>query len=98
MNTRLSEISKTLKKNLPELKEEYKINTLEVFGSFVRSEQEDGSDLDLLITFTNNPSLLKYIKLENYLTDLLGIQVDLVMKDSLKPRLSENILEEAVLL
>jgi predicted nucleotidyltransferase len=98
MNTRLSEILKTLKKNLPELKEEYKISTLEVFGSFVRSEQEEESDLDLLITFTENPGLLKYIKLENFLSDLLGIRVDLVMKDSLKPRLSHNILEEAVLL
>jgi len=98
MNTRLNKILKTLKENLPELKEEYKINTLEVFGSFVRSKQEEESDLDLLITFTENPSLLKYIKLENFLSDLLGIQVDLVMKDSLKPRLSHNILEKAVLL
>ncbi len=98
MNTRLSEILKTLKENLPELKEEYKISTLEVFGSFVRSEQEEESDLDLLITFTENPGLLKYIRLENFLSDLLGIRVDLVMKDSLKPRLRHNILEEAVLL
>ena len=98
MNTRLSQILKALKKNLPELREEYNISTLEVFGSFVRSEQEEKSDLDLLITFTENPSLLKYIKLENFLSDLLGIRVDLVMKDSLKPRLSHNILEEAVLL
>ncbi|RKY94642.1 MAG: DNA polymerase III subunit beta [Ignavibacteriae bacterium] len=98
MKTRFNEISKTLKRNLPKLKEEYKINTLEVFGSFVRSEQEEDSDLDLLITFTENPGLLKYIKLENFLSDLLGIKVDLVMKDSLKPRLNHNILEEAVLL
>jgi predicted nucleotidyltransferase len=37
-----------------------------------------------------------YIAIENYLSDLLGVKVDLVMKDSLKPRIGEQILSEAI--
>jgi predicted nucleotidyltransferase len=42
------------------------------------------------------PGLLKFIELENYLTDLLGIKVDLVMQENLKPRIGKRILREVV--
>jgi len=67
-----------------------------VFGSYVRSEQNMNSDLDLLVTFKEIPSLLTFIAIENYLSDLLGIKVDLVMKDSLKPKIGQRILREAI--
>lgn len=70
--------------------------TLEVFGSYVRAEQKQNSDLDILVTFSDPPSLLTFIAIENYLSDLLGVRVDLVMKDSLKPSIGKNILREAV--
>jgi predicted nucleotidyltransferase len=72
------------------------VETLEVFGSYVRSEQEQDSDLDILVTFREVPSLLTFIAIENYLTDLLGVKVDLVMKDSLKPKIGQQILREAI--
>jgi predicted nucleotidyltransferase len=72
------------------------VETLEVFGSYVRNEQHKDSDLDVLITFKEDPSLLTYIAIENYLSDLLGVTVDLVMKDSLKPKIGEQILSEAI--
>jgi predicted nucleotidyltransferase len=49
-----------------------------------------------LVTFKEDPSLLTYIAIENYLSDLLGIKVDLVMKDSLKPKIGQQILREAI--
>ena len=67
-----------------------------MFGSYVRAEQRNDSDLDVLVTFRDAPSLLTFIELENYLSDTLGIKVDLVMKDSLKPKIGEHILREAV--
>jgi predicted nucleotidyltransferase len=85
-----------LRQQRPFLAEQYNVNTLEVFGSFVRREERAGSDLDLLVTFTKPPSLLKFVRLENHLSDTLGVKVDLVMKDSLKPELGKNILREAV--
>lgn len=67
-----------------------------MFGSRVRQEVQLESDLDLLVTFHTPPSLFKFIELENYLTDELGIKVDLVMKDALKPRIGANILKEVI--
>jgi predicted nucleotidyltransferase len=87
---------RTLRQHLPELAEKYHVRTLEVFGSYVRDEQTPESDLDVLVTFDKVPSLLKLIDLEYHLSDLLGIKVDLVMKSSLKPRIGQNILREAV--
>lgn len=78
------------------LTERYSVETLEVFGSYVRSEQKKDSDLDILVTFKEVPSLLTFLAIENYLTDLLGVKVDLVMKGSLKPKIGGQILREAV--
>ena len=78
------------------LAERYSVDTLEVFGSYVRSEQKQDSDLDILVTFKEVPSLLTFIAIENYLSDLLGVNVDLVMKDSLKPKIGQQILREAI--
>jgi predicted nucleotidyltransferase len=58
--------------------------------------QNPNSDLDILVSFSKTPSLIKLIELENFLSDNLGIKVDLVMKDSLKPRLRNSIIDSAV--
>lgn len=87
---------RTLRQHLAELADQYRVRTLEVFGSYVRDEQTSESDLDVLVTFDKAPDLLKFINLEDYLSDLLGVKVDLVMKSALKPRLEQRILHEAV--
>ena len=92
---RIDELLLKLKKVLPYLSKKYQIQTVEVFGSYVRGEEREGSDLDLLITFSQVPSLFQFVALENHLSDELGIKVDLVMKDSLKPMIGKRILEEA---
>jgi len=94
--SKLQKFMETLRKNLPYLAEEYHVATLEIFGSYVRREQRKGSDLDILVTFSKPPSLLKFARLENYLSDNLGVKVDLVMQDSLKPHIGQIILREAV--
>jgi hypothetical protein len=96
MDPGLTHILSKLKELLPVLSIRYKVQELGVFGSYVRQEQRTDSDLDILVTFVEAPSLLKYIELENYLSDVLGIKVDLVMKDALKPAIGKHILEEVV--
>ena len=91
----LSSLLRKLRLQLPLLKEKYSIDTLEVFGSYVRAEEQLSSDLDLLVTFFEIPSLFKYIELEYKLSDILGVEVDLVMKDALKPAIGERIIKEA---
>ena len=98
MNTKtraIEELVKELQSLLPELRQRYQVQSLEVFGSYVRGEARTDSDLDLLVTFNETPSLFKFVSLENYLEDQMGIQVDLVMKDSLKPAIGQRILAEA---
>jgi predicted nucleotidyltransferase len=85
-----------LRQQKPFLVERYGVESLEVFGSYVRGEQKSSSDLDVLVTFREDPSLLTFIRMENDLSDALGVKVDLVMKNALKPAIGESILSEAV--
>src|SRR5687767_6632023 len=69
----LEKILKILRRQMPMLAEHYSVETLEVFGSYVCSEQKKDSDLDILVTFKQAPSSLTFIAIENYLSDLLGV-------------------------
>ncbi len=95
MKNELENIISKLRLELPKIKSKYNVTSLEVFGSYVRNEQKTNSDVDILVTFSNSPSLFKYLELEDYLSALLGIKVDLVMKRSLKPNIGKRILLEA---
>lgn len=85
-----------LRKHLPELQERYGVRSLGIFGSFVRGEQRKRSDVDILVEFDRAPTLFGFIDLRDYLTDLLGVKVDLVMKSALKPAIGRHILAEVV--
>ena len=95
-NLSLSEILRLLREEIPQLTDRYHLRSLGVFGSYVSKTQDVKSDLDLLVTFHESPSLLKFIELENLLTDLLGVKVDLVMEDALKPRIGQRVMKEVV--
>ena len=92
----LTEVIELLHQQLPALAEQYRVRSLGVFGSYVRHEQRSDSDVDVLVTFDEPPSLLQFIELEQKLTDALGIKVDLVMRDGLKPTIGQRILSEVV--
>lgn len=85
-----------LHRQLPLLAERYQVESLGVFGSFAHHQESINSDLDVLVTFSEPPGLLRFIEMENYLSDTLGIKVDLVMKDALRPRIGQRILKEVV--
>jgi uncharacterized protein len=88
--------SKFLRQHLPELSKRYNISYLGIFGSYVRGEQKEDSDLDILVEFSQKPDLFEFIGLKQDLSDLLEVKVDLVMKSALKPRIGKKILEEVV--
>ncbi len=92
----LKKIKKILSEYKPALALEYKVKEIGVFGSYVRGGQNKRSDLDILVVFDKPISLIKFIGLENRLSGLIGVKVDLVMKDSLKPRIGGRILKEVV--
>jgi len=94
----VEEIKKKLEKLKPSLKEKFQIKSIGIFGSYIKSEEKKRSDLDILVEFEESASLslLDFIGLENYLSDELGVKVDLVEKSTLKPRIGKHILEEVV--
>ena len=85
-----------LREELPLLAARYGVASLGLFGSYLHGTQRPDSDLDVLVSFQEAPSLLRFIELENYLSDRLGVKVDLVLRDSLKPRIGEHVLQEVV--
>jgi len=85
-----------LRCELPRLREQYAVLSLGLFGSYVRGEQNAQSDFDILVQFSNTPGMFKFLALERDLTRLLGVPVDLVHKDALKPAIGKRILEEVV--
>lgn len=91
----MAEIKGSLREALPALGRDYGVTSLQVFGSFVRGEQDGKSDLDVLVEFRAPISLLRFIELEQWLSDRLGVRVDLVMRDSLKPAIGRRVLAEA---
>ena len=80
------------------LQNKYHISKVGIFGSYVRGEQRNGSDVDVLIDYDKAPSLVALIEIENILSDLLGMKVDLVTSKGLKPQLRQHILNEVVYL
>jgi predicted nucleotidyltransferase len=94
----LDEIKEILNSHKGELRERYKVREIGIFGSFVRGEQKETSDLDILVEYETVPGLLKFLELEIYLEELLGTKVDLVRKQAIKPRLKDVILKEVMYL
>lgn len=93
---KLRRVKGVLSRQLPVLRKQFQVRYLGLFGSYVKGTSRRGSDLDVLVDFVEVPSLFKFIELENYLSVILGIKVDLVMKDSLKPMIGRRILGEVV--
>jgi predicted nucleotidyltransferase len=90
--TRPSTIIKTLAKNKPTLAK-MGVRKIGLFGSFIRGEARQKSDIDILIVM-EKPTFDTYMEVKFYLEDLFGRKVDLVMEEAIKPRLRPYILDE----
>jgi predicted nucleotidyltransferase len=68
-----------------------------IFGSFARGDNKKGSDIDILVEFKESPTLLTLIKLENDLSEILGIKVDLITTGALKnKRIKRSIKKDLI--
>jgi len=93
----LQEIIQILKEHQEELRETYKVKHLKVFGSYAKGEQTEDSDLDLIVSFEETPTLLMFIGLKEYLEGITGVEVDLVTEDGISPYVKPYINEVEVL-
>lgn len=94
----IQRIRDIINKNRKFLEQEYRIKSISIFGSFARNEVRANSDIDILVEFNELPDMFEFIKLEQFLEQLLETKVDLVTKKALKPLIKDKILKEAVYL
>jgi uncharacterized protein len=67
-----------------------------IIGSVARGEEDEQSDIDLLVTFDPGTSLLQYVALIRELREFLGRRVDVADDKGLRPRVRERVLADAV--
>ena len=92
----IENIKAKLLEQKPILAERFYVREIGIFGSFVRGEQGEASDIDILVEFSAPIGFFAFLDLEDYLSDVLETKVDLVSKKALKPHIGKNILSELV--
>jgi len=83
-----------LKHKIIPVLERYDVKRAAVFGSFVRGEQKEDSDIDILVEFEGKKSLLDLAGLKIELEEALQRKVDVLTYNSLHPLLKDRILQE----
>ncbi|MCX7726152.1 MAG: nucleotidyltransferase family protein [Chitinispirillaceae bacterium] len=93
----LKEIQTILAKSKNELREKFGVKEVGIFGSYVRGEEHEKSDIDILVEFLDGYKTFdNYKELKFYLEELLETCVDLISKTALKPRFASYILEDVI--
>jgi len=89
---------KELKNKLTPILKKHGVNKAALFGSSVRGEMKESSDVDILVRIDKDISLLDFVRIKLELEEALGRRVDLVEYDTIKPRLKDRILKEQVVI
>jgi uncharacterized protein len=92
----LGEITADLQALKPMLRKRFKVETVDIFGSYARQEQTEKSDLDVLVTYSEVVSLFTIIDLKKYLRRKLRLKVDVISKEYLNTHIKDQVLKEAV--
>lgn len=98
MNKKVEEIVQTLENLKLKIKEDYKAEIVGIFGSYVRGEEKENSDLDVLVRFLEGATLLDLVGVANFLEEKLSIKVDIVPVDTIREEIREYIMKETIYL
>ena len=86
-------INEILRRTKNYLQLQFHVKQIGLFGSYLRNEQHEKSDVDILVEFEKgHKDFFNYLRLKSYLEEILGASVDLVMKEAVKPKLKDTIL------
>lgn len=88
------DISRIIAENKEQLRSEFGVVEIGLFGSVIRGEHGETSDIDVLVQFDRPIGFVRFMRLEKRLADLLGMPVDLVTRNALKPHIGKRILQE----
>jgi len=92
----LEDIKKVLKENKEKIASEFRAEIIGIFGSYVRGEQREESDIDILVRFKEGATIFDLAGLVNFLEEKLGTKVDIVSERAIRHKLKEEILKEVV--
>lgn len=93
----LEQVKSELETLKPTLKKRFKVETIDIFGSYARNEANENSDIDLLVTYTTpDYDYFTIIGLKNYLRRKLHVKVDVVSKEFLNKHIKDEVLKEAI--
>ncbi len=95
---KIKNLLKILRSHKKELEEKFGIIKIKVFGSYVRGKETSKSDLDIIVEFKEPPGLIKFIEIEEYLSNLLGVKVDLLTEEGISPYIRKYIKKEVIIL
>ncbi len=96
MMKNLEEIKAILAQVKSLVQEKYHISELGIFGDYVQGEVKENSQVNILIDYTEPPSLLDLVEMEYYLSDLLKVKADVISKNGLKGKRKERIMSEVI--
>jgi predicted nucleotidyltransferase len=96
MTKTLEEIIEAIKKRKKVLEEKYKVKEIGIFGSYVRGEQTERSDVDILVDFYQLPDVFDLLKLERSLRGILRCRVDVIRNQAIRKELRDQILSEVI--
>jgi len=89
-------ILRQLTDRMEEMRQRFSVRRLSIFGSVVRGEASEGSDVDVLVAFDRKASFDIFMDLKFYLEELLGMGVDLVTDKALRPQVRRAIEREMI--
>ena len=89
-------IKEIVNRNKKLLEEKYKIKVIGIFGSYANGDFSKRSDVDILVDFFETLDIFEFMSLEDFLSNLLSVKVDLVSKKALKPLIRDDILKETI--
>jgi len=81
----LEDIKQVILKHADKLKNEFNVKSIRVFGSYAEGRQREDSDLDLIVDFFETPTYFDIIELEEYLSSILDVKVDLLTEEGISP-------------
>lgn len=96
MSNELSTMKTVLRQHADFLRSSFHVGRLGIFGSTARGDQTSASDVDMLVEFIEPVSMFTFLRLEEYLTNTLKKNVDLVTKNALKPAVRDTILQDVL--
>ena len=96
MKQNFDTIKDQLKHHLPSLRKDFSVVEIGIFGSVIQGHAKPESDVDILVDFSHPPGFFTFIKLEEYLSNILQRKVDLVTRNALKDTVKKEILHQVI--